>query len=79
MEPDLIVTDCPKCGGSMVKGLVANWSDGTHFQALWLDGEPTFKSFLGVSGTNLDTTRQTEFSIRALRCSKCGFLELYAV
>ncbi|MEO6654749.1 MAG: PF20097 family protein [Pyrinomonadaceae bacterium] len=79
MEPGLIVTECPKCGGVMAKGLVANWSDGTHFQAVWLDGEPEFKSFLGVSGTNLNTSGKAEFSIRALRCSKCGILELYAV
>ena len=79
MEADLIVTECPKCRGSMVKGLVANWSDGSHFQAVWLDGEPEFKRFMGITGSNLNTTGKTEYSIRALRCSKCGFLEHYAV
>lgn len=43
----------------------------------WVEGEPEFNSFLGDVEVNVDTKKK--YTVRALRCGKCGFLELYAV
>jgi len=70
---------CSKCGHSTSRGFVADYSDGANFVAKWIEGEPAQVSFLGVKGSNVETGGRRQFSIRTLRCERCGFLELYAV
>ena len=70
---------------------VAKWIEGALGTdarlALSLDGVEarrwTLKvgrsSFLGVKGSNIEIGGRRQFSVRSLRCERCGFLELYAV
>ena len=70
---------CIKCGFAASRGFVADYSDGANFVAKWIEGEPEQVSFLGVKGSNIEIGGRRQFSVRSLRCERCGFLELYAV
>jgi hypothetical protein len=63
----------------MVKGYSADQGDHHIFQTKWFDGEPVHASLLGIQGNNLKVDRSRGMTIRGLRCSGCGYLELYAV
>jgi hypothetical protein len=64
----------------MVKGFAADHgNNGSVFQTLWFDGEPVQASLLGIKGDNLKVDRSQQRTVRGLRCSRCGYLELYAV
>jgi hypothetical protein len=73
------VYKCIKCGHSTSRGFGADYSDGANSVAKWIEGEPAQMSFLSVKGINVETGGRRQFSIRTLRCERCGFLELYAV
>jgi DNA-directed RNA polymerase subunit RPC12/RpoP len=71
---------CVKCSSKMVKGFVTDYGgSATYFPSYWVEGEPAKKSLFGITGSNLDISDKTKFTVRALRCEKCGFLESYAV
>ena len=71
---------CSKCASPMVKGYAAGHGDGAAlFQSLWFDGEPAKKNIWGITGENLEVDRRQKKTVRGLRCTHCGYLELYAV
>lgn len=70
---------CIKCGGSMVRGFAADKSEHYYMKLKWVDGEPVQASLLGIKGDNVDIHREQQRIVRGLRCTKCGYLELYAV
>jgi hypothetical protein len=75
---------CIKCGGPLVAGAFERWqSDGENYYSSDLDfiipGVPTswnpIKAFRqGMAGEKEDE----RFKVMVWRCSRCGFLELYA-
>jgi hypothetical protein len=72
--------NCVKCGGAMVKGFIADKGDHvTIYHTNWYDGEPQNVSLLGIQGDNLKVDHSQKFAVRGLRCTGCGYLELYAV
>ena len=74
------VYSCTKCSSPMAKGFAADHGDGSSiFQSMWFDGEPAKKKLWGITGDNLEVDRATQKTIRGLRCTRCGYLELYAV
>ena len=64
---------CPKCGASMEEGFVPDFAHSTILIGSWHAGKPK-KSFL----RRTDVSFKDGIPIGAFRCSKCGFLELYA-
>jgi hypothetical protein len=76
------MTPCPKCGGSMVKGRIETEGLGGSDSELrrsrtkFVTGEDTsslHEAFRqGIAG------EWAEYRLVGARCSKCGFLELYA-
>ena len=71
--------NCVKCGGGLVKGFAADRSQGSYLQARWVDGEPVNNTFFGIRGTDVVVDADLVLTIQGLRCSSCGYLELYAV
>ena len=71
---------CVKCGSPMTRGFAADHGDGSSiFQSMWFDGEPAKKNLFGFTGDNLEVDRSQAKTIRGLRCTRCGYLDLYAV
>lgn len=70
---------CTKCGGRMIKGFIVDFSNNSYFPNHWVEGEPERSKLLGVTGINLDISNKQKYTVKALRCEKCGFLESYAV
>lgn len=70
---------CGKCGGQMSKGFIADRSQVSFLKGFWVEGEPINASFLGLKGEDLEVCNRNKFVLRALRCDKCGFVEIYAV
>ncbi len=65
---------CSKCDGQMEEGYLLDHMYGGYAQARWIRGQPV-KSFW--RGLRLwDAERRL---IRTYRCTKCGFLESYAL
>ena len=57
----------------MLQGFIPDFSYGAIFLSRWYQGEPK-KSFWG----SVKASVRGGLSIRAFRCSGCGYLELYA-
>jgi predicted nucleic-acid-binding Zn-ribbon protein len=70
---------CPKCGGDMRRGFLAERGEHSTFVAKWIDGEPVNAEIFGIRGQNVNIQNRNSFQVRSLRCDLCGFLELYAV
>jgi ribosomal protein S27AE len=64
---------CPKCGGTMSDGFILDDAHGGLVQSRWTGGPPV-KSWLGIRVKKKDRVPVTTW-----RCSKCGFLESYAL
>ena len=66
------MAQCPKCRGGMSPGYF--YSPDTGGRVKWIDGEPsvwrTLASSFGIG--------RPASEITSLRCSDCGFIELYA-
>lgn len=65
---------CPKCSGHLKEGFVLDHADKSRAQASWVEGTPE-RSFW----TGLKLGGRTRLPIKTYRCSRCGFLESYAV
>jgi hypothetical protein len=69
-------TVCPKCGGAMTRGYVAECGHGqgrpVHpgVESTWLEGVP------GAGGGHAASNRG--MPVVTFRCGGCGFLESYA-
>lgn len=76
---------CSKCDSKMTRGFIVDSDRHTsslssYHYSLWVEGEPKQeKGFFGGAIASLDISAQKKFVIRAARCEKCGFLDLYAV
>jgi|RhiMetdeSRZDD1v2_1073273.scaffolds.fasta_scaffold45104_5 predicted nucleic-acid-binding Zn-ribbon protein len=68
-------THCPKCGGSIEQGFVADFTHGKSqsTQSEWVGGEPERSFWFG-----LKLKERTVLPIVAYRCGSCGYLEFYA-
>ena len=71
--------NCVKCGERMIKGFAADRTQASYLQARWVDGEPLTNSFFGIQASDVVVDDEHAFTVRGLRCSSCGYLELYAV
>ncbi|MBV8837072.1 MAG: hypothetical protein JO000_11070 [Alphaproteobacteria bacterium] len=67
------MSTCPKCQGAMEAGFVPDYSYGAILQAKWTEGAPE-KSFLG----NMKIKGRRQIALAADRCTRCGYVELYA-
>ncbi len=65
-------SNCPKCNGSVEVGYVLDKSLQVT-AACWVAGEPP-TTFIGKRSSKEGHGPR----IRAVRCTKCAFLELYA-
>jgi predicted nucleic-acid-binding Zn-ribbon protein len=65
---------CPKCSGRMESGHLPDTGYGQVLQSSWAPGEPVVRRFVG----GIKSNPKEQLPITALRCSKCGYLELYA-
>lgn len=63
----------------MVKGFAAEKSEHYYMNLVWVDGEPVNPTIFGIKGDNVDVRGEQLLPVRGLRCTKCGFLEFYAV
>jgi len=76
-EADRRTLACPKCGGPMARGFVADHSDHNAIrQSRWVEGVPE-QGFLGFL-TGLRTRGKTALYVHTYRCGHCGYLESYA-
>ena len=67
------IHDCPKCGGRMAEGFVADQTYGATTVSSWYAGPPR-KSFW----TGLKLKGVENHAIVTWRCDRCGFIESYA-
>jgi hypothetical protein len=64
---------CGKCGGRMEEGFVKDDADNTVTIGVWVQGRPE-RSFW----TGLKLRGRRRIAIAAMRCDRCGYVELYA-
>lgn len=65
---------CPKCSGTMEAGFMLDQTYGAVGQETWADGIPESSVWTGLKLKNRQQLKVTTY-----RCSKCGFLESYAL
>lgn len=65
---------CPKCPGKMEEGFVLDQTYGANTQSAWIEGEPVRSFWTGVKLKGKD-----RIPVTTLRCSRCGYLESYAI
>lgn len=63
---------CPKCGGRMGEGYVADADSGAYKISHWVEGAPV-KGFFGVK-----VGRRKKLEVETWRCGRCAYLESYA-
>ena len=70
-------TQCPKCDGEMVAGLLVDAAPGGAKKGTWVKGEdlPTIK--LHLLPPNVEVTGE-RYTLTMCRCVSCGFVETYA-
>ena len=67
-------TRCPKCGGRMAQGFVADfYQGGSRRVSSWVEGAPQKSFWVGTTISN-----RTTIPIGTFRCENCGFLESFA-
>lgn len=67
------MSSCPKCQGSMESGFIPDFNYGSVLELKWVEGPPE-KGLL----RNLKTKGKRQFAISTDRCTRCGYLDLYA-
>lgn len=82
-EPDFF--KCAKCGGRMTKGFMVDSDRNQHVASnylfmLWVEGEPEHEeSIFGGKLSSLEIENKRKHVVMASRCTRCGYLDLYAV
>jgi len=66
---------CPKCSGTVGEGFLLDQNYQTLRQSLWISGAPEAGGLLGQS---VKISGKEIYAVRSLRCTACGFLEVYA-
>jgi predicted nucleic-acid-binding Zn-ribbon protein len=69
------VSKCAKCGAEMEEGFALDRTGGKHDVMSWVSSKALVKLF-GGGGAKLNSGDSR--AIKSFRCSKCGYLELYA-
>jgi hypothetical protein len=67
---------CPECGSPMEEGFLPDIAHGQVWELGWQRGPAEPARILGISnGVKL---AKGNLAVTALRCTRCGFLKLYA-
>jgi len=66
--------NCLRCGSQMAAGFLMDGHRGNIDVSRWIDGDPR----RGIFGGLKLPPWKDRLPVRALRCSKCGWLDLYA-
>jgi len=66
---------CPKCRGTMEEGFLPDQMYQLLGQLLWISGKPEPS---GLFGQGVKVVGREFYAVRSLRCTSCGFLEMYA-
>lgn len=66
-------SQCPKCGGAMIRGFIVDKTHGGTAVPAWVEGEPRKSLWTG-----LKLRGRTRIEIATSRCRSCFFLESYA-
>ena len=66
-------TSCTKCQGSMSEGVMVDVGYGSYSVGSWQSGPPAVSRWFG-----LKVKKKALVPTTAYRCSRCGFIELYA-
>lgn len=71
---------CSDCGGELEIGILPDVSMAAALQSAWHRGEPDDKTILDYLklGPGVKYERSQLIPIRALRCTNCGVLAMYA-
>ena len=81
-EPHLmdLSQTCTGCGAELEIGFIPDVSMAVALKLSWHRGEPDDKTMLDFLkyGPGVKYDRSQLIAIRALRCTKCGLLKLYA-
>ncbi len=68
---------CPECGSAMEDGFIPDLAHAQVAQLGWQRGIPEDAKFLGMkNGVKINLKELLKITTR--RCTKCGFLKLYA-
>ena len=70
----MTTVECPKCRSKMEEGFTLDQTRNAVDTSKWVDGPPE-KSFW----KGLKTRGKKQIPVATYRCSKCGYLESYAV
>ncbi len=70
MQPD---TTCAKCQGRMSEGALVDTGYGAYSVLDFQPGKPSVSRWFG-----LQVRRKELLPTRAMRCERCGYVELYA-
>jgi hypothetical protein len=65
---------CPKCSGKMGEGFIVDNTYGGATASNWQGGKPVRSIWTGVKQDSVSQREVTSF-----RCTRCGFLENYAL
>jgi hypothetical protein len=65
--------ECPKCGGEMERGFIADQTYGGVLPSKWIEGAPESSFWTGVK-----TRGKVDVEVSTYRCAECGYLESYA-
>ena len=68
---------CPECGSAMEDGFIPDMTIPQIVQLGWQAGPPEDEKFFGMRA-GLKVNLKELMQITARRCTKCGFLKLYA-
>jgi predicted nucleic-acid-binding Zn-ribbon protein len=67
-------SECPKCSGRMEEGFTLDHTRNGQTAAKWVEGQPQKSFWVGVKAPSGAT-----HPIATFRCSRCGYLESYAL
>ncbi len=65
---------CGKCGGEMERGFMVDNTYAGVARPQWAEGEIDYSVWMGVK-----MGKRERFTVNTYRCSKCGYLESYAM
>ena len=76
-----LIQECVDCGAELEDGFILDVSMAAGFKSSWHPGKPDDKTILDFLkyGPGVKHDRSQLIPIRALRCTKCGLLNLYAI
>ncbi|UCD25149.1 MAG: hypothetical protein JSW51_04275 [Gemmatimonadota bacterium] len=67
--------ECAECGVRMAEGFIADRGQGDRIKPdTWVEGKPEASFWAGAK-----VKGKERYEITALRCPRCGRVELYAV